>query len=213
MELHLRAGLSWCLCNGRAIFLDLPRDRYFCLPEERDALFRDWACGDTSGSPEVAAQLADIVQPGPGLRAKAIHQPATCDLGEGGARALFGDACIAAFAQLRARRALKREPIAALIAGLASRPCDTGARPDSAGLERIAAAFRTTAGWVESADQCMPRALAARRMCNCRGLGAALILGVRLAPFAAHAWVQADEAVVVGDLEQVRLYTPILVVP
>ena len=121
--------------------------------------------------------------------------------------------CIRDSAQLRARRALKRKPIAALLTRLAPQPCITETPPGRAGLERIAAAFRATSGWIEAADQCLPRALAARRMCNRRGLGAALVLGVRVAPFAAHAWVQAGGAVVVGDLEQVRLYTPILVVP
>jgi hypothetical protein len=35
---------------------------------------------------------------------------------------------------------------------------------------------------------------------------------VRTNPFAAHAWVQIDEEVLVGDFEQVRLFTPILAV-
>ncbi|NIJ63162.1 hypothetical protein FHR20_000093 [Sphingomonas leidyi] len=213
MELHLRPGLSWCLCNRRAVFLDLPHDRYFCLPEERDTLFQDWARGDGSGSPEVAAQLADVIQFGSGLRAQTILQPATRDLAESKIRAQFRDTCGAALAQLRARRALRRKPIAALLTRPALKSCDTEAPPGRSGLERIAAAFRASSGWVEAADQCLPRALAARRMCNRHGLGAALVLGVRLTPFAAHAWVQAGDAVVVGDLEQVRLYTPILVVP
>lgn len=213
MELHLRPGLSWCLYNGRALFLDLPHDRYFCLPEERNTLFQEWARGDRHGSPEVAAQLADVVQPGPGPRAQTFLQPATRDLTESEIRAQLRDTCGAAIAQLRARRALKRTPIAALITRLALKPPDAEALPGCGGLERIAAAFRATSGWIEAADQCLPRALAARRMCNRRGLGAALVLGVRVAPFAAHAWVQAGGAVVVGDLEQVRLYTPILVVP
>lgn len=213
MELHLRQGLSWCLCNGRAVFLDLPRDRYFCLLPERDTLFQDWARDDRSGSPEVAAQLADVVQPGPGLRAQTILQPATRDLAESQIRAPFRDSCGAALAQLRARRALRRKPIAALLTRPALQPCDTEAPPGRTALERVAAAFRATSGWIEAADQCLPRALAARRICNRHGLDAALVLGVRLVPFAAHAWVQAGDAVVVGDLEQVRLYTPILVVP
>ena len=77
----------------------------------------------------------------------------------------------------------------------------------------VADAFRAAATVLRAEDQCLPRAIAARWMCDRYKLDAALVFGVRLDPFAAHSWVQVGDAVIVGDLEQVRLFTPILVVP
>jgi hypothetical protein len=77
----------------------------------------------------------------------------------------------------------------------------------------IVAALEHSALWLGSADRCLRRAIAAMMMCRRRGLAAQLVLGVRIDPFGAHAWVQLDERVLVGEFEQVRLFTPILSVP
>jgi hypothetical protein len=49
-------------------------------------------------------------------------------------------------------------------------------------------------------------------LCHAHRLYPSLVLGVRINPFAAHAWVQIGDRVLVGDYDQVRLFTPILVV-
>jgi hypothetical protein len=36
-----------------------------------------------------------------------------------------------------------------------------------------------------------------------------LVFGVRMNPFRAHCWVQLGGQVLIGDFEQVRLFTPI----
>lgn len=62
-----------------------------------------------------------------------------------------------------------------------------------------------------AADRCLPRSIAlalclARHQCRVH-----VVLGVKLAPFAAHCWVQSRDEVLNDEMEEVRRYTPILV--
>lgn len=218
MSLRLRAGLSWCLCGERSVFLDLAHDRYFCLPHESDSAFQAWATGEavcTSALDRLVAGRILATGKGSG-RGPAASPPALRDFAEerpGRARSL--DVIAAAADQLHARFSLRRTPVAILLARLAAtRSAQSHDRhPNEARAWEVARAFRAAAVVLRAEDQCLPRAIAARWLCDRRKLDAALVLGVRLDPFAAHSWVQAGDAVIVGDLEQVRLFTPILVVP
>lgn len=77
---------------------------------------------------------------------------------------------------------------------------------------RLAGAFAFSALLLGATDRCLVRGIAATRACRRRGLAAALVFGVRVDPFAAHCWVQLGEEILVGDFDQVRLFTPILTV-
>jgi hypothetical protein len=221
MSLRLRAGLSWCICGNRAVFLDLARDRYFMLPERSDPAYRAWAAGEAA-EPSALDRLvsAGILVTGKDENEDPGRRPATClparrDLASvASGRMPPGDVITAGFGQLHARLSLRRTPVAILLARIAA-GC-TGRLvpdPDDSGLRRIATAFEALTKIFRAEDECLPRAIAARRMCDRRNLAATLVLGVRLDPFSAHSWVQAGDAVIVGDLEQVRLFTPILVLP
>lgn len=217
MSLILRPGLSWCLCADRAVFLDLASNRYFCLPEMADTLFRRWAAGEIL-APDELAPLIDcgVVVAGEGRRSATTMNPAaTRDYALDNARgAAAADVMAAVAGQLRARWWLKLRPMASIAARLArERPATGGRAPDEARQRRVASAFLASATLLRADDQCLPRAIAARRLCQRHGQEAALIFGVRLDPFAAHSWVQCGGAVIVGELENVRLYTPILVLP
>jgi hypothetical protein len=214
MSVSLRAGVSWCLCSRHAVFLDLPRDRYFCLPEPLDLIFQRWAADEP---PDAAARdaliAAGVAEPGAGSSPVAADFPtATRDLANGVQGGSLRTALRAIFGQLQARRWVKRRSLASIMTDIASAARRAGRPRDEAVLRRIAGAFATSGMLLRAADQCLPRAIAAARLCRHHGQDVALILGVRLNPFAAHSWVQSGDAVVVGDLEQVRLYTPILVV-
>jgi len=218
MSLRLRAGLSWCLSGGQSVFLDLARDRYFCLPPETDRAFRRWVAGEAI-SPVERDRLvaASVLMPGERAGHSATFcPPALRDLGlERSGEVHPLDVMMAAASQLRARFSLWRAPIARLVSHLAAGRPAVPLGPDRAavGLRCVALAFRAATLLLRAQDQCLPRAIAARRLCARHGLEASLVFGVRLDPFTAHSWVQAGDAVVVGDLEQVRLFTPILVVP
>lgn len=217
MSLTLRSGLSWCVCAGQAVFLDLTSNRYFCLPEVPDGLFRRWAAGEILAPDELAPLLdCGVIKTGDGARkAATTHLAAARDyaLDKAGSDSVT-DVMAAVTGQLRARCWLKLRPMAAIAARLAGElPAARSGPEDEAVQRRVAGAFVTSAMLLRADDQCLPRAIAARRLCQRLGQQAALIFGVRLEPFAAHSWVQCGDAVIVGELENVRLYTPILVLP
>lgn len=219
MPLRLRDGVSWCLCAGRAVFLDLERDRFFCLPPDRDAAFRSWALG--TEAPDVAL-LEPLCQTGllildasaTPAAAPAALIGATRDLAsESGGTARLRDIAAAILAQHRASRLLRRLSLRAILTRPEITPRNQHAGDAGKRAQRLAAAFAAAAVFVRTADRCLPRAIAMRDQCHRAGLRPLLVFGVRRDPFAAHCWIQLDDAVLVGDLEQVRLFTPILVVP
>ncbi len=60
--------------------------------------------------------------------------------------------------------------------------------------------------------RCLFHALSLTRFLASYGLHAQFVMGVKVEPWAAHSWVQYGAYVVDGTPEQVRFYTPILVV-
>jgi len=63
-----------------------------------------------------------------------------------------------------------------------------------------------------AADRCLPRSIALALGLAARGCRAHVVIGVKLAPFAAHCWAQAGDEVLNDSAEEVQRYTPILVV-
>ena len=51
---RLRDGLSWCICDRQAVFLDLERDRYFRLRSDDDGLFQQWTRSEALDADELA---------------------------------------------------------------------------------------------------------------------------------------------------------------
>ena len=217
MALQLRDQLSFCDCDGRLVFLDIAADRYFCLGPALETSFRSWAA-----SPAVDADHRDfsllrerglLVRAQEGvLDARAASLPrATQDLcTERSPRPR--DVAEALLAEFAASVRLRTRPIAKAL----PRP-DTGTAPAelaayvvSLRAEQIAAAFARSALILGSSGRCLVRAIAAKSVCRRSGLVVDLVLGVRLNPFGAHAWVQHGNSVLVGDYEEARQFTPIL---
>ena len=63
-----------------------------------------------------------------------------------------------------------------------------------------------------AADRCLPRSIALKlRLAKLRHR-THLVIGVKDRPFGAHAWVQHGDIVLNDSLEEVRRYTPILII-
>jgi hypothetical protein len=75
----------------------------------------------------------------------------------------------------------------------------------------IRAAFQATDLLMGKTNRCLPRSLAFLRLCNAQGHFPSLVVGVRTNPFTAHAWVQAGDTVLNDGVDQVRVFTPIMV--
>ena len=218
MHYRMREGLSWCTSEGRPVFLDLASDRYFRLRPEDERAFQIWARSEaTTGYEPAGLVRAGILvacrAPEPPRPRTEVTMP-TVDLGEeSGGRAHPVAMLRAAIAQRRAAKAVRAGKLGALIAEIAREPSRSTARDGEGTARRIAAAFASTPLSFRKAGQCVPRALAAHHLCRRHGVATRLIFGVRLEPFAAHCWLQFGQTVVVGDLEQARLFIPILAVP
>lgn len=210
---RLRDGVRFCICSERAVFLDLPADRYFCLPTSVDQAFMRWLGGqaDTQTSLDGLVELGVLVEAEDlPAAAQPAHTPRP-------ARDLNGETSTnlfwilwAACEQLLARRRLRRSPFGTLmlaLEGLASR---------SPGVERrahacVAAAFAGSRLLLHRHDNCLSHSLAFHRACRRLRIDASFVIGVRLDPFSAHCWVQCGDLVLNDSVERVRHYTPIVV--
>jgi hypothetical protein len=217
--MRLRDDLHWCDCSGEAVFLDAAADRYFCLPRSLNDAFLRMARG--GGRDKERAVLTPLIErgllvecdpDGPRLGNPPV-QRASCDLFDDGlsrpgAMALFRAlACeIAAARQLRTtsfQRILERIRSDKRAHSLEARRTLPAMAAIVAGANAVSLVTRVT-------DRCLVRALAVREACSRNGIATRLVFGVRMHPFAAHCWVELGECVVVGEFDQVRLYTPIL---
>lgn len=221
MTFRLRDNLHWCACGGRIIFLDLEADRYFCLPFVAGEAFTRVAAGEPE--PGDAERLGCLIARGMLIedsgsgclrRPPRIEVPTADFLQAPHPRAPIGDLLRAFVAEKRATLSTRKRALLNVIRDVDSRARRLRPRPleDDTRLRRIASASAALSLVVRAADRCLVRALALHAICARQGIPSSLVFGVRVNPFGAHCWVQRDETVLVGDFEQVRLFTPILAV-
>lgn len=212
----LRRGLRFCICSGRAVFLDIPGDRYFCLPPSSDADFQRWAAGEANDDPDALQKLVELgilVASGAELP---VAQPAfvpapVSDLSRE-VSSNIAWTLLAVIEQCIARIRLRRSTFGRLVQGLednAQTPVAVATNGRS--HAKVAGAFARSSLLVHSRDNCLSQSLAFRRACRRLGLDGTLVIGVRLDPFAAHCWFQHEDVVLNDSVERVRHYTPILV--
>ncbi|MDQ8757405.1 lasso peptide biosynthesis B2 protein [Sphingosinicella sp. LHD-64] len=218
MPFKIRRGLSWCRCAGRIVFLDLAADRYFCLSPCVQPAFERMLAGDDRPDRAVQALIDQrvLVPAGSGSGdPRPAPRPARGDLLAGSPLAAPPAALVAAFAaHYKAMALLRCYRLADIVGRIEADRRRPGLHGEAARekARRIAAAFAIAGAWLRVDGRCLPRALALLSVCRRHGVRADLVFGVRLDPFTAHCWVQLGDEVLVGDYEQVRVYTPILAV-
>jgi hypothetical protein len=220
MSLQLRPDVYWCVCGGRAVFLDTRGDRYFCLPQsDNDAFLRVAA---SQQLPSDAAQLRSLVESKVLIEIGALQsfrQPPmikmpTHDVIEYSRRSISPAMLPMFLAEIRTATELRRRPLHELLTAAREQPLQTrrsSSEPVRA-TEKIASAAAALSFITGRHDRCLVRALAVHALCKRNGSKANLVFGVIAHPFTAHCWVQLGRAVVVGGYEHARLYTPILVI-
>ena len=221
MGLVLREGVSFCETSGRLVFLDVAYDRYFCLEKEADRAISRLTGGEPLGY-EDETVLADLVADGLLVTASDGTRPQACSAPPEPERSLIDEDLPAGSAALahalwrlaRSAVALKVRPLRANIASTMQRKAELG--PETEAFAPIAAevagAFKRSALIAAPLDQCLPRSFATAHALLDRKLRPDLVFGVRLHPFGAHCWVQHGRTLVNETLDQVRNFTPILVV-
>ena len=215
----LPQNVSFCDVNGRLVFLDSAADLYLSLPEPAEAVFRRLMAGETifGEASNIPPGLASA-----GLLVDGTHgQPlAPCKLAD--LRTSILDQTLAshnrhmpglALALVRAALSLRLIGLDRTLRSLprrrvvAPQPVGTGAHPGG-----IAAAFAQLGMLATPHDQCLVRSLALGRYLRRSGFAVDIVLGARLRPFSAHAWVQLGDTVLNDQLDTVRNFTPIRVV-
>lgn len=197
-------SLAWRRVGERFIFLDIAKDRYFVLPEARQADFLTRIGG---------CAACDWYQPPVLPRPPDWQAPARVSnaVGEGPFR--LGEVAAALWTQRRVAQRLAGTTFQAVLVDLRSL-ADLRARRKAcdAGMDAVVRAFEQARLLKSAADRCLPRSIAQVLRIAAHGYRAHLAIGVKDRPFGAHAWVQFGDEVLNDSLEEVRRYTPILVV-
>lgn len=197
------------------MLLDLHADRYLMLRGAEAGALEALGSNDREGSAEAALErlaARGILRRGPGAAVApvGVPPPASSALelaGPGEAASALEIARYRAEASLRLRwqglgstiarwRALKVRSLRA-----ADAP-----GPDPAAIARGYAAARIRLPWRRL---CVPDSLALARFLWIRGIESDVLFGVRLDPFAAHAWVQHGDLLLSDTINVVADYTPV----
>ena len=220
MTYALREGVSFCAIEDRLLFLDLPADRYFCLARGAEESFGRLYRGAELDATD-RRRLEGLADAGLLIDRSDLPPIAPCPSPTAATRNLPGEVSsspairdlVAALAQLaRAPLELRATGFARAIERIRRRKARVDNAIAPARVSAVAAAFAACAQLVSAHDRCLPQSLAVTH--RLIGLGARpdLVIGVKLAPFRAHAWVQWGDWLVNERADVTRLFTPILVV-
>lgn len=217
MSYRFGNGVHWCACGGRIVFLDLREDRYSCLPRTSEAAFNRFVHGglERDDAPRLQPLVArgmlieDPLAPPPGPP-PAVPPVLENFLDELEPLRRMLDVATAVASQLRWTLRLRLRPLATIATMIETRVRrrPTSGVPDRR-IARIISALECSSLVLPSANRCLVRALALHDLCCRSGVRPLLVFGVRVDPFRAHCWVQLNGKVLIGDFEQVRLFTPI----
>jgi hypothetical protein len=208
----LAPGLSFCTVDDSLVFLDVRNDRYFALSEKKARRFLDMVTGAVIRAEIVDEFVADHIlvrDRNEEIRAADV-QPARrewrsreVERSRSSPLAVFRGVSIIGTTWLSLR-------LRSFEANLACKQTATvGTTGSPADLKAFFIAYRIFPLQID----CLPTSLALRRFLAIRGIRPALVLGVRVAPFGAHCWLQIDDQVVGDTIERVRAFTPIRVIP
>lgn len=221
MPYKLGDEISFCWADDRAVFLDARRDRYFCLGRSTEAIFRKLCADEAPKASDVSSLVALKVidtSESQGAPPKAVeHIKPVRSVLEGTSRGTGLNAGLvleAGFAIASARRRLRQRSLFDVITRRRARkpPSEAACALAAEDTLELANAFSVSRRMVPIPSICLPDSLALLDLLARRGLAADLVFGVKLNPFAAHCWVQANDVVLNDTVKSVRRHTEILVV-
>ena len=219
MGYTLREDLHFCVSDARVQFLDLRSMRYSTLLEPAQTAFlklikrepllesQQEAIGALIRKGVLAHSVSDQV-PSP-CRLDCPASASILDLPM--ARFRIIDVLAASWRFLRVRRQIARGMAQKALFAIQTRRRPTLASYQG-NLDAIAAPYRWSGLLTGVHDLCLPRSIAMAQHCASRGVPAKLVIGIRPDPFLAHCWVQHEDLVLNDDIDNVRTFTPILVI-
>lgn len=213
MHYRLTANFEACVCEGQTILLDLKTDQYVLLPQGQAAVIAsilqpltriDFANEDVETLQDVGIIEITTEEVGDAL----VLPPVAQNRPFLSTPPKVTNVLTAFVYQLLAIWLLKSRNLAAIRSELQTE--SSGRQRDDRDLEPILAGFAEAERILPSTDKCLRRSLALRLCLKDQCIDASLVIGTRMRPFGAHAWVQKDARVLNDHLDRVRVFTPIL---
>lgn len=221
MPYALRDGLSFCLVDNRAVFLDTRSDCYFRLPNSLEYRFIAYVTENKATDiGELVSQ--NILEEIPGTQdrvsAATAKPPARSALERQAQPRFRAVAVLEVFISIYSvQRQLRTRPLKSVLDSIvASR--STKSHPDSIAGEvqqkilEASSDFRIARAYVPAHTRCLLDSVAMIRFLANRGLHANIVFGVTSDPFSAHCWVQAGDLVLNDTVGHANAYTPIQVI-
>lgn len=211
---HVHAALL----NGVYVLLDEHADRYLCMTEQQSGLLAALLRGEGGAETRsfAGALVSRGILSGPALPAPVVPRlspPASSAFGRKKAGTLLPGEWPALLLTARDLRQIRKKRLTDSLHKI--REQKTGLRPagppsaEDAGA--AAARFNGLCDlFLTRTDACLPRSLLLTGFLLRRQIPADLVIGVKLGPFAAHAWVEYGGCVLNDHLETVQEYVPIL---
>lgn len=213
MDVSLCRGVHFAIADGRLIFLDLMRNRYFAVSPSLDAKVQQYFLGAGCLSEQEKERLISL---GLFTRAKDGSRPSPSPIkvatGNFDGTASPTSRMIAGALGHQARTAflLRVRPLRRIFESLEQCKRSIGTRViDMDRIARTVGAFSASASIISVHDRCLPKSIALMRALLERGQRAELVVGVKARPFAAHCWVQCDGQVLNDTADHVGTYVPI----
>ena len=221
MGYALRESLHFCIVGSRVQFLDLRKMRYVALPEPAQTAFLRLVKREVLLEPHdqaIGALLQKgILEPCPSDQVPSpcrLDNPASASVLESPTgRFRLDDVLAASWRFVRAKHRVSRGWTQKAFSAIRDRRLSQPIREDyRARVDAIATAYRWSGLLTGVHDLCLPRSIAMAEHCASEGVPAELVIGVRPDPFLAHCWVQHQSLVLNDDIDNVRTFTPILVI-
>jgi len=205
MSLGKDGCTAWTLAGDHVVILDLVRDRYFLLPDHESA---DVSAAVERGEIERWGQPSQFPRPHDWIPAFRDPPP--------GIQVEFDLPGIAAslWLQRRLERRLDMMPFRQLLLetrSVVEAKVRNAREADANGLHQILRDFEYARLIRSAANRCVPRSLAILLRCASQGIRAHAVIGVTADPFQAHCWAQHGPIVLGDSVDNVKRFTPLLV--
>lgn len=192
------------------VFLDIMADRYLCLPGGGAFVLRTDGPADDGVWRDLVRQGLAAEDPAPPAPSPPIARPARDVVDLAPCPPTFRDACRLVMAYLDVLVGYRPRRFAEVLRQARRRgpPAAPGVTPE---LIRLCRVFHTLAVWAPVSGKCLERSFFLLRFLQRSGVDAQWMFGVRVWPFRAHCWLQADDLALDDAAERLAAYSPILV--
>ena len=223
MGFALRQDVYYCIANRKVALLDLRSDALFSLPPAADGAFQrlvenSSATGaDTDALSSLLRRGLLVETEGDGfdaprpLAAIPLNDLRQDDL----PKARLTDLMAATCRQVQTIAELRLRPVHKILADCRTRKATAKRRvetlSDRSALHSVAGMLASRR-LIATQDKCLRWSLAMAQHLALHHAYPDLVFGIRMQPFAAHAWVQAGDIVLNDSADHAMHYTPLLVI-